>query len=999
MSVPVAGRRKGLSSASSPSSAALLPVTQEADGPSWLNDLDGGTMPPAAPVPVQALPSRRQSYSISVSSPSPVAAVSPAVQEAPAREGDPLAFLNEVETPPSATADKGWHRNRAAFGGTIALSLLPSSPAVPVLLREGGDDAPAAAATISVAVAFPSGDRATATIVGAAASHRAEEERQQAEKMALSQQLSEVERQLSEASQSVVALQKGDHPLAVDVLEAERMVASLRAKEAATRQQKAEEEAENRHAARGNAVASVHAGDVEEEMCEYRDQCVQRFQQRVEDLMQAVQEQQMRTAILRAEWETAVTRETQDDSEASMFEALLLRVQDGARHLKRRLSLQCSRVVAESSRVYLAAARQQRLEIFAHDTAARARRLAEHRARREEEAAAFHDMCRRTFQERADSAFGATKVAVEAAHRYHDNERRQRVATFQCQLASMTERSREMLEQQVRRLLERECASILAQQDAAAKEWAARQKDLTAQLQAFRSRAEVEVCLLRECGGVHRASVRSLSQTPAPPAPAQESLRSDMDRAGARMRQLALALRIKHEQQLCYSDARGTPRAVDYLGTGGACHSGESPASSSFSVAQISAEWQRSLFSLQHSREALRSRISDVKEASRGYAAQLQQRRTQLSQQQEDIKAIRTEWEQAVRGQLSRSLTAASSQVPVHVGLTTGALDNLSRRVGVILRAHQSLRATRTTFTATLSTWSKSLTDYRVDTERLLADIFQQCDLLRERNVQMEVDQSTLQSLQAQVDVLEQHVTEGAKRLALRKRCVDAFAKDLRAGLGQPHTLPNSLDPQLSPGRHKEQLTHLTQTLEDTNRTSAISDAASSAGAAAVVSDAHWQKKCAKRAPPLKRAVKKTSSFAHTKASSATPCSLVTRTNRLPSRCASDHSQEGRYADTYGSMPKTGLTKSDVDALCSCSLHPILPTPEGNHPWAAAEKSASPFSSVSAYVSSAVQDTSAAVDAEADEEEGRGESEFSTDLVPLGDVHGSFFGTPATCTR
>ncbi|TPP48730.1 hypothetical protein CGC21_15400 [Leishmania donovani] len=957
-------------------------------------------MPPAAPLVVQVSPSHRQSYSTSVTPRCPVAAATPAAHEAPASEGNPLAFLNEVEAPPSSTADEGWHSKVTASGGPIASSLLPSSPAVPVFLQEDGDDAPAVDATISMAGALPSVDRTTATTVGVSASHRAEEERQQAAKMALSQQLSEIERQLSEASQSVVALQKGEHPLAVEVSEAERVVASLRTKEAAARQQKAEEDAHIRQVACANAVATVHARDVEEEMREYRGQCVQRLQQHVEDLMQTVQEQQMCTATLRAEWEAAVTREAQDGSEASMFEALLLRVQDGARHLKRRLSLQCSRAVAESSRVYLAAARQQRVEIFANDTATRARTLAEHRSRREEEAAAFHDMCRRTFQERADSAFGAAKVAFEAAHRYHDNERRQRVAAFQCQLASMTERSREMLEQQVRRLLEQECAITITQQDAAAKEWTARQKELTAQLHAFRSRAEVEVCLMREGGGVHRASVGSPSQTPAPPVPAQEALRSEVDRARARMGQLALSLRIKHEQQSCPSYAWGATRAVDYQGSGGACRSGNSPATSSFSVAQISAEWQRSLVSLQHGRETLRSSISDVKVASRGYAAQLQQRRTQLIQQREDIKAVCAEWEQAVRGQLSRCLTAASSQVPAHVGLTTGALDNLSRRVGVILRAHQSLRTARTTFTANLGTWSKSLSDYRLDTERLLADVFQQLDLLRERSVQMEVDQSTLQCLQAQVNVLEQHVTEGARRLAIRKRCVDAFVKDLRAGLGQSHTLPSSVDPRLLPARHREQSTHVTQNFKDANSTSAICGVASPAAAAAVVSNAdRREKRVKKMAPPHKRTMKKTPSLAHINAPPATSCSLVTRTNRVTSRRSRNHSQEDRRAATAGITRRTGLTTPDVDVLGSCSLYPILPTLEGNRPYAAAVKSASSFSSASAYGSSAVHDSSAAVDAEADEEEGRGESDFSTDLVPFGDVRGSLLDAPATCTR
>ncbi|GET93699.1 L6202.3-like protein [Leishmania tarentolae] len=998
MSVPVAGRRKGLSSGSSPTSSFPLPASQKVESPSWLDDLDGSTIPPAAPVVVHASPGSQELPYASITSRSPVDTVTPTVREPPAGESDPLDFLNEVEAPPSAPADVGWRTNLAVSGEGTVSSVSPSSPAVPAFLREDGDDAPEASAMIWMTGSAPSHHQATSISAAAAAAQHAEEERQEVEKIALTQQLSELERQLDEASKRVDALQKESHPLAIEVSKAECMLDSLRTKEAAARQKK-EEEAESRQRAREQTFLTVDSGDVEEELREYREQCVQRLQQQVEDLMQAVEKQQSVNASLRAEWEGAIARETQDDNEASVFEALLLRVQEGARHLKRRLALQCRGAVAESARTYLAAARQQRADVFANDTAARVRTLQLHHTRCKEEAAAFHDTCRRTFQERADSAFGAAKVDVEAARRYHENESRQRVVAFQCQLASMTERSREMLEQQVHRLLEQECTIATTQQDGAAKELKARQQDMSAQLQAFHSRANTEVRLLRERGWAHRTSGESASQTPMPPVPAHEVLRGELERVRARMGQVALSLRIKHDQQLSTSYVQGTSGAVDYEGTTRACGAVNSPASSPFLVEQLNEKWQCSLLSLQQSRETLRSTISDVQQASRGYAVQLQQHRTQVTQQQEVVKAVRAEWEQAIRGQLSRCLTAASSQVPAPVTLTTGALDNLSRRIAAILRAQQSLRTARTSFTANLSTWSKSLTDHRMDTERLLGNIFQQLDLLREGSVQLEVDQLTLQSLQAQVDVLEQHVEEGAKRLAHRKRCVEAFMKDLHAGLHQSHTLPSPLAPQVFPAMRKGDSTHMTRVFGDGNHISAICDTPTRGGADAAGLDADpHEKRAAKKAAPPKRAMKQTSSpSAQIKASSVTPRSLVARTTRVTALAGKDPSQEGPRTPTGGVVVRTGPTKSDADVLCSYSPSPILPTLKGTCSGGSAEESASPLYCAPAYVSSAVHGTSAAVDAEADKGE-KNEGDCSSNLVPPEGVYSNDLDTLSTCT-
>ncbi|KAI5691658.1 hypothetical protein MNV84_08384 [Leishmania braziliensis] len=799
-----------------------------------------------------------------------------------------------------------------------------------------------------------------------AASRRVEdEEGEQARRATLTHELSELEHELREATQRVDALQTGSHALAIEVAELDRTLTSLRIEVTAACQQKSEAEAQVQQTDRGNAVSIKRTEDIEEEVCEYRTQCVQHHQQQVEDLMQAVQTQQRRNATLRREWEAAVARDTRDDCQASVTETLLLRVQDGARHLKRCLMLQCSRTVAESARLYLTAARQQRAEVFANDMAARARTLAEHRSRREAEAAAFHDVCRRNFQERADTAFGAIKALIQTAQRLHNTERHQRVADFQCQLAAMTKRSREMLEEQVRRRLEQECAISITQQDAAAKEWAARQEDLAGQIRAFRLRAEMEVSALRESHGMHREPVRFPSQTPTRSALAQEVLPSDLDRVRLRMEQLALSLRVKQEQQSYLSSQQMSTHAVNHRGTGGTYSSGSSPAFS-FSVEQISEGWQHSLLLLQHSRETLRRSISELKEVSHGWAPQLHQRRTQVTQQREHVKAVRSEWEQAIRGKLSRCLTSASPEVPNHVGLTTGTLSNLKRRVGDILQAQQSLRAARANFTAELSMWSQSLGDYRIETERLLADVFQQLDLLREGSGRVEVDQLALQSFQAQLDVLGQHVTEEANRLARRKQRVDAFVKNLQAGSCRSHTLPGMLNSQWLTRRHKGSSLQVTDIFSTLNKTSAIRDAASPAGMTTARSDAdHQMERAKQRAMPLAATTKEIlSPLTPKKASPATKASFLRHESSSTSHCDSDCGKEGWRAATTGITLTAGPVMSDVYMLDSHLPSSTVPALDGNHARLAGMSDGGLGGG--AYVSDppAVQHTSGAVNAE-----------------------------------
>ncbi|KAG5490759.1 hypothetical protein JKF63_00881 [Porcisia hertigi] len=1010
MSVPIAGRRKGLNPASSPSAAPSVPASQAASCPSWLSTIDNGAIGPAPPGAVTASTSTLPPFSPSVSAPLSVAVETSSAVGSPVRtatvfratEHDSLDFLNEIEKSPATASPKPEAGHPSSTQGNVhEVALLdchsqppapccepmasPPSRSVPVFLRYEGGDSSAAASATPMAADFSFAYSGAVTTASPAALHPSEEtDIQQTQKATLSQELIDLDRQLDEGKRRVEELQRGLHPLTVEVSELERTLVSLRSTEATAREQKRKEEAEIERRVRESAVSATASRDTEEEMREYRRECTQRHQQQIEDLTQAVQAQQSTNLTLRAEFEAAATQDTSDELQASVIDALLLGVQDGVRHLKRRLALQCRDAVVRSAREHLSAARQQRADIFANDAEARAKTMAQHRSRREAEAAAFQDTCRRTFQERADSALGVFKITAETAHRQHNAECSQRLAAFQSQLASMTERSCAMLEQEMRRGLETKSAIAITQRDAAAKELSARQEDLAAQHRVFRSRAEAEVRALRESREIHRTFIKSPSRVPVSTAPTVEEVHSELDRVRIRMEQLVLLFRSRREHKLSLLSPGGVAPAVDYNRTSGMRDYGNSHVSSSSSVQQLSGGWQHSLSSLQHSREALQRSISDVKELTCGWASQLQHRRMQATEQRAVVKAVCAEWEQTIRGQLSRCLTSTSSPVPVNSSLTTGLLRSVNQRFGDVMSAQQSLRAARAAFTEELGTWSQSLTSYRVETERLLADTFQKLDLLRERSLQAKVDQLTLQSLHAQVDALEHHVMEEANQLDLRKEYVDAIMKNRHVGSALLHLPENWHSSQSLPPMPKG---HAAQSMQNSSNTKWVSAARGESNPAAVVglgSDPDHQMRRGK-----KRA---TSSFVHKNVFSATAVPLVTRTSSLASHRAREYASEGPRAAIADGSCTVKAGQGDIDLFGSRSPSPIGPAAEVNRTYVFGESVHGVAGDTHAPIHSAAHETLVAADTKTVRPEGR-ETDSSTDVVALGDIDRIFLGS------
>lgn len=1020
MSVPVAGRRKGVNPSASPTSAAP-PSSELGGGPSWLDDLD--TAPTRSPPP-------------------PVSVVQAPVSAAGAAtySRDPLAFLGDGDdggragvSPASATS-LPWFDDASPPAalrtiptrGTTAAAPLASPSGSPMSIPaflQSDTDAVYGASPLSASPA-PSSPVPPVVMVDV---RQAERAREQAQRADLRQQLSELDRQHREAARRVEELQGNGHPLAVDVAALESALAALREQEAAARQQKADREAaaEAARAAASAVTAAASDGDETATNRELRRECVRRAEEEVDRLTAAVQAQQERTAALQVEWEAAVAHDTDDSRQSAVLETLLQRIRDGARHFKRHIALQCGSVVAESARTQLAAARRQRADVFASDAAARVKTLAEHQARCATGAAAFHEQCHRDFQARADSAFGAVKVAVEAAHRQQHAEQCQRVASFQSQLASAAERQREVLAHQLHRRVEQEYGIAATQRDAAARELTSRLEELSAQRRTFRLRAAAELSALRERRGESDAlgggRVRPPAPTTASPGVSKEALRSDMSRVRAQMEQLAVSLRAKCLSQKAASTPPSTTGAAVARASsvadwstlsGGRLRSGTpGPAPA---LAQMEESWQSAVVVLQHNREALRRGVAELGEATRRCAGQLQHHRTEATRHREEVKGVRGEWEQTIRHQLSRCFSAAGAEVPPAVSLTTNTLANLGERVASMAQAQQSLRVARTAFTGEVNSWAESLQSYRAESERLLRDIFGDLELLRGRSVEVEVGQLTLQSLQAQVDILEQQLTEATSQLALRKRYIEAAVQELRAGaltardsaavtqgafdagarLRQPHDAPVAQVYAASAAHSGAQRSKLPASCSTADAAARTGGTAAAAAPPNPASAAAAMQSASSAATP--------SVVAHTAGSSGIGGAGGSVTLHPSAVTSSRVATGGSTAlTTTQPVPTAGGT-----VLSSGSPSPIMPSLHGTAGWSPGQAYSAGGFGGGGFVpvpASARHTTTAtpAADQSDDEPESYREDDpdFSTDLVPLEDDDDSLFDPLLSYTR
>ncbi|KAK7201592.1 l6202.3-like protein [Novymonas esmeraldas] len=989
MSVPVAGRRKGQSAAASPASASPAPPSQ-GGGPSWLDDLDSNSAPPAAAAAAQT-----------------TATAAHAVR-APA--SDPLGFLDEDEQPAGAEAG-GWRDPPAAPRPTATAARAES---MPLFLQDDEGDRGASTLGVSAALGATLAPFTTTTTsasavpsLRAATAEDRRHEKHAADVALAQQQLAEVGRQLTEVAQRVAALQGDSNPLALEVASLARTVEELRAKEADARQRKAEQEAQRRHAAEQEAHAASTVS-----LDDYRKECALQCERQVEEVVQAATAQQECNSGLRAEWEAATAEDAEGAREAAVVEALLRGVQDGARHLKRRLALQCSLTVSETARAHLAAARQQRSAVFARDAAAREATLEENRAKRETDIAAFHDSCRRVFQERTDTAFGAVKASVDAAHQLHLAERRQRIAAFQCHIAAITERSREALAQQVRRRAEQEYAIIATQRTAAATELAARQEELAAQHRTFRLRAEAELSALRDSRGAASTTAAAAAK-PTPPAThgdvassaaaAQETCLTELDRTRARLGQLVTSLRLKQRRQHAggYASAvAGGQRASGAVGGAGEHMPSASPRGCSATVAQLSEGWQRSLAEVQHSRDVLRRTIDEVRDVARGSAEKLHRRRTLVTQRRDDVRAVRAEWEQAVRRQLSQCLTTTSNTaVSPPASLATNTLHNLTRRVGDVVRAQQSLRATRGDLTAELGVWSESVIRYRVETERLLADIFRNFDLLRDGSVLAVESQLSLQSMQEEVDALGRDVAEKAHRLAMHKRHIESAVKNLHAS----SVLSLTASAPLSATSLKLPLTrHNRAAAASSHHTGVTRAAATHYRAADVWREPPSLSSTAKKAPVAATCPSRSS--VGTARSVAAYRGDVGGSRRGGTGCSSRDATERRPIASAETPPAPAPAVSLVDLTGSRSPSPIVPSLDRNRTWIADDGGNAPahcadrrdLAVAAATASPAEEDVQ---DEFEEEEEEDVAADSFTDLLPLAEDEDSYLDAASTRTR
>lgn len=752
MSVPVAGRRKGQATTSS--SSTIPPTTTPVQNvPSWLDDPGPDTAASAASpftlVGSSSMPAQLPSLTVYSGAPLAVTSASPATAGLP-------AFLLDDEQPQPQTVS-------------------PLS--------------------------------ATTATVPQASAAAAEAERQR--KRELEAELAALTQQLAKATRHVEVLHGEAHPAATEVKELEAALVALRAKEADAQKQKAERDARVQQEAQAEATSAQARATTDATISAYRAECTQRYEQELTALHLACREQESTNAALRKDCEAAMSTTTESRCQTAAFDALQQRLQDGVRQLKQHFSQQCSSTVALSARTFLDAAQRQRSDIFARDTARRVEQLQSYHAEREKSAAEFRDECHTVFQGRADALFGVLKTSFEKQRRLAEGERSQRLSAFNARLRAMTERGRVLMDQQLRARVEREHALTVAQNESASKELASRRNELAQQRRLFQSRAEAEYQSLCETRGaaahtsISGAAKSSFSPSKLPAsaaaAPSLASLHRDMEAMRTKLNQTCLTIHAR-QQRLHASSPFSSPLSQD----GQTRHStgvffpppmpspvSRLPGKSQLSFERATSLWQDAILSLQQRREQLRRTIAELTATTQSWSSSFQRGRRQLAERREAVGLVRRDWEARIRSQLSTCLTVQNAEVPVLASLSTLTLEDLQRRVAGLVTKQEMLRSTRSAFATQMSDWVQSTSNYRSHVEQLLNDVFCNFEVLRQTSVQVEVDELALRSTQAQLQLLHRHVSEEAHRLAVQKRQLDAFVKELRAG--RTVTLPSFL--------------------------------------------------------------------------------------------------------------------------------------------------------------------------------------------------------------
>ncbi|KPI90541.1 hypothetical protein ABL78_0301 [Leptomonas seymouri] len=890
MPVPVAGRRKGQTTAPTTFVTPTISATDTAGQgvPPWLDDAPASASPPPAVV--------------ALADPEPSSfSSSPSTASAPFLSPNAFSAAPASSTPDSTSAD------------------------LPAFLRDV-EPQPQMAARVSPASQLP---RATQVPPSAT-----EAERQQIP--ALREELSAITQQLADATKRVEELQgESNSAAAAEVRELEITLSSLREKEAEAQRQKEERAARAQRVAQAEAAsAEVHA-DLTAAVSAYRAERKQHYQSELDAINLELQVQWDKNAALQKEYEEAMSTTPESRCQTVAFDALQRRLQDGVRHLKRHFSQHCSSTVALAARTFLAAARQQRNEVLANDAGRRTAQLQRHRAQREISAAEFHEECHGAFQRRADSLFGALKVSLEKRRRQVEYERNQRLSAFHAQLRAMTEHGHVALEQQLRASMERELAITAAQRDSAKAELALRRDELVQQRLAFQTHAESEYQSLREThrggAGAKGGAVQAAS-LPKASAISLESLRRDMDGVRAKLSQIAVTLRTK-QQSLQSAASPGQSRVLGHsLGqmtqlTGVLSSSGRQQ----LSYEGAESQWRGSLLSLQQHRELLRKTIADLKTSTNSWSGVLQRGRSQLTEQREGVRIVRRDWEGKVRAQLSSCLTLQNPQVPTIASLAMSTLEDLNRRVGGLMRKQRALRSTRSAFAGELATWVESFSRYRSDTERLLGDVFSNFESLCKAGVQTAVDELALRSTRAQVEILHGHISQEASRLAAQKRSLGALMNEMRGG--KPPALPSSIT---SPG--KLSLGQSTQIFKAS--TSPLIDITNESHHFLNCDPPQDQTHAPEKAETSPAAPKEAAAVHHTHPSSATTRSLTVAEggggNGDRTTTATTSSNDNKLRLSHASDPAAPTTVSagsGADWFSSDSPSPITPSFEGHHGW------------------------------------------------------------------
>lgn len=766
MSLPVAGRRKGLATTAAPpsapeSSGAAFGGSHE---PDWL--FGDQEKPAPSPAPLGSSSVAHQGVGASSFTASPAAGISLSPQAAPSNQTTSADFLDFLEMggagssapPPRAVATPAVVPAPSSHG---AAQLGPPKSDTLSFLDDLAGDLGLGVQTVQA----PASDvTVAATAQAAAAALEARRREQQASKA----ELQALEQEIAAVSLRIEGYTAKRHEICAEVERMDSEIGDLKKKEEEAAAREVEMQEHLKEEAREEAVSST-AEIVASRMAVYRAEVEEAYKREMETLSVDLGHQESCNASLRKSYKEAAETSLEQQCYIKAMSSLEEHFAKRVAKLKAQLNGESRSTLSRCFCDFLGRARQQRTDIFTADRHQYRQLLEAHQKSRAAGLAEFSDICRAKYQANADRLFGVLKESLAAIRREQHGEQVRRMHDFGASLSIAVQQHRTMLEQQLLHQSQEAQRALSQLASSGTKEAKGIAEEHRRQFVTFQTRAQREKQAFVE----GRAVTQRLQKTGPlsamrSAAVVQEGLRRNVGLFQQGLTQLLYGVRTELEVVKASMRRQAKPAF--------------SPCNAPL-LSEREERWRRSCSALQSVQESLRRSTLNLRDIADGCESSTQAAHQRIREAHGAQMSLRSTWEGDIQGLLSRCFTPDTEDIsfPGTAAVSTTVMESVTQQLHQLLTQQQALRNCRISFTSQFGDSISILRRYRDETSLQLSGLLSQMSTLQKNSAKVEAAEHIISYTEKQTADLRGQTNALAQQIKEKRRSIEAQTKQLCA--------------------------------------------------------------------------------------------------------------------------------------------------------------------------------------------------------------------------